>query len=271
MRWVRLGFRFPKSQGQKFDLEYQQAFVNEVIEPIATFYFQAEIQLSDNLPANSSVIVAINHAGMCFPWDFLALGYLLNRDLGWQAVPLAHLALFDHPWMWWWLPPDWANVLGAIPADLSSLEEELKKQRIILYAPEGVRGPGKGWKKRYQLQKFDPSFIQLSQRYKIPVLPIICLGSEELHPWAVNLPKIANKIKLPVFPVSALMICLGLFPSMGVWASRSHLRYYIESIIDFRGEKSSMSTSQAYRQAQLLRSQMQAKIDRTQKWGIEQC
>ncbi|WP_245915843.1 1-acyl-sn-glycerol-3-phosphate acyltransferase [Merismopedia glauca] len=267
MRWVRLGFRSPKSQDRKFDPDYQQAFVNEVIGQIVTSYFQAELESIENLPIDGSLIVAINHAGMCFPWDFLALAYLLNQHQGWQIEPLAHLALFNHPWMLWWFPPDWANVLGAIPANTSSLEVALKNQRIVLYAPEGVRGPGKGWNQRYQLQKFDPSFIRLSQRYQIPILPIICLGSENLHPFAFNMPKVAHKLQLPVFPVSGLMIWFGLFPSMGVWAAKTHLRYYMEPILDFSTKKFPLSTSQAYRQAQKLRSHLQVKIDKIKEEG----
>jgi 1-acyl-sn-glycerol-3-phosphate acyltransferase len=259
MRWIRLGFHFPKPQGRKFDPKYQQAFIDEVIEPIVTSYFQVKLEQVADLQVDSSLIVAINHAGMCFPWDFLALGYLLNKHQGWEIEPLAHLALFHHPWMLWWFPADWARVLGAIPAETTSLEAALQNNKIVLYAPEGVRGPGKGWQRRYQLQKFDPSLIRLTQRYQVPILPIICLGSEELHPWAVNLPKVASKLKLPVFPISGLMIWFGLFPSMGVWAARTRLRYYMQPMLSFTSDR--LSISQSYQQAQELRSQMQAKID----------
>lgn len=261
MRWARLGFRTPKTQDRPFDPHYQQALIDEVIEPIVSSYFQGQLEIIGKLPSHSSVIVVLNHAGMCFPWDFLTLAYLLNRHCGWAIEPLAHLALFEHPWMLWWFPADWARVLGAIPAEKEALETALHKGKVILYAPEGVRGPGKGWKNRDRLQTFDPAFIRLSQEYKVPILPIVCLGSEGLHPWAINLPRVADRLKLPVFPVSPLMILLGLFPSMGVWAAKTPLRYYMQPILDFSTERKPLSTSQAYRQAQELRSQMQATLN----------
>lgn len=261
MRWARLGFRTPKSQNRQFDPDYQQALIDEVIEPIVKSYFEAEVELEAQLSPHKSAIVVLNHAGMCFPWDFLALAYLLNRDRGWAIEPLAHLALFSHPWMLWWFPVDWARVLGAIPAEKAALESALNNGKVVLYAPEGVRGPGKGWKNRDRLQTFDPAFIRLSQEYRVPILPVVCLGSEGLHPWAINLPRVADRLKLPVFPVSPLMILLGLFPSMGVWAAKTRLRYYMQPMLDFNNEEKQLSTSQAYRKAQELRLQMQAILD----------
>jgi len=101
--------------------------------------------------------------------------------------PLAGVALFDHPWVIWWLPPGWSQVLGGVRAELDDFEAAIAQKNILLYAPEGLRGPGKGW--RYQLETFDLSFIRLSDRYQIPILPVVCLGSP-LHPWALNLKKI---------------------------------------------------------------------------------
>jgi 1-acyl-sn-glycerol-3-phosphate acyltransferase len=198
LRWLRLGCRLPRQE--------------------------------EHLPQTEPLMVAMNHAGMCFPWDFLGLAYLLSQTRGWVVQPLAGVSLFEHPWVIWWLPPGWSQVLGGVRAQTDDFEAAIAQKKNLLYAPEGVRGPGKGWFKRYQLERFHPSFIRLSDRYHVPILPVVCIGSESLHPWALNLKKLAKRLTLPFLPVSPLMIIFILFPSMGVWAMRTRLRYYIQPL-----------------------------------------
>jgi 1-acyl-sn-glycerol-3-phosphate acyltransferase len=272
IRWLRLGCRVPRKQSDKFAPNYQQAFRDEVLEPIVKYYFRAELRQVENLPQTGPLIVAMNHAGMCFPWDFLALAYLLGKNRGWVVQPLADVALFEHPWVIWWLPPGWSQVLGGVRAEADEFEAAVVQKTILLYAPEGLRGPGKGWNKRYQLETFDMSFIRLSNRNSIPILPVICIGSESLHLWAVNLKKLARRLKLPFLPLSVLMLVFSLFPSMGVWAMRSRLSYFvqpiyqpdlIESESDQLQEQKTSSREEraaAYRSAQELREKLQSQV-----------
>ncbi|MEH2055604.1 MAG: 1-acyl-sn-glycerol-3-phosphate acyltransferase [Nostoc sp.] len=261
-RWLRLGFRSPRKEIGEFDPKYQQAFRSEVLGPIVKYYFRGELQQVENLPPTGPLIVAMNHAGMCFPWDFLTLGYLLSEAKGWVVQPVASPALFEHPWVIWWLPPKWSQVLGGVRAELDDFEAAIAQDKILLYAPEGIRGPLKGWKKRYQLEKFDVSFMKLSDRYHIPILPVVCIGSEFLHPWAVNFTKLQQLVKLPFLPFSPLILVLLLFPSMGIWAIRTRLRYFISPLEPAELDNhSNKGRTVAYQQAQQLREKLQFQIN----------
>ncbi|MDM9581707.1 1-acyl-sn-glycerol-3-phosphate acyltransferase [Nostoc sp. GT001] len=261
-RWLRLGFRSPRKEVGEFDPKYQQAFGKEILAPIVKYYFRGELQQVENLPPTGPLILAMNHAGMCFPWDFLTLAYLLSEAKGWVVQPIANTALFEHPWVIWWLPSQWSQVLGGVRAELDDFESAIAQGKILLYAPEGIRGPLKGWRKRYQLEKFNVSFIQLSDRYHIPILPVVCIGSESLHPWAVNFAKLQRLVKLPFLPLSPLMFALVLFPSMGVWAMKTRLRYFIQPLqpagLDNHSKK---ERAVAYQQAQQLREKLQLQIN----------
>ncbi|WGV24350.1 1-acyl-sn-glycerol-3-phosphate acyltransferase [Halotia branconii] len=265
-RWLRLGCRSPRQEVGEFNSKYQQAFRQEVLAPIVKYYFRGELQNITNLPPAGSMIVAMNHAGMSFPWDFLTLGYLLGDARGWEVQFLANPVLFEHPWMIWWLPSQWSQVLGGVRAELNDFEAAIAQGKILLYAPEGVRGPLKGWKKRYQLEKFDISFIQLSDRYHIPILPVVCIGNESLHPWTINLKKLQRLFKLPFLPISPLMLVLILFPSMGVWAMRTRLRYFIQPLEPAGLETNSAKGRAAvYQQAQQLREKLQIQTNQLLK------
>lgn len=263
-RWLRLGCRSPRKEVGEFDASYQKAFREEVLAPIVEYYFRGELRQVENLPTTGPMLVAMNHAGMCFPWDFLALAYLLSKERGWIVQPLAEVSLFEHPWIIWWLPPKWSQVLGGVRAEINDFTAVMEAGNVILYAPEGVRGPVKGWRGRYQLQKFDISFMKLSDRYQIPILPVVCIGSEFLHPWAVNLKKLQRLIKLPFLPLSPLMLALILFPSMGIWAMKTRLRYFIEPVETVETNASN-ERAVIYCQAQQLREKLQIQINQLKK------
>jgi 1-acyl-sn-glycerol-3-phosphate acyltransferase len=254
----------PSAIAPMSDSDYQQAFRAEVLTPLVNHHFQAELRSPIFSSTQGSVIVAMNHAGMCFPWDFVSLAFLLSQEQDGQVQPFAHPLFFDHPWLRWWLPEGWAAVLGGVRADRANLATVLTQSTVLLYAPESWRGLAKGWQKRYQLAPFDSSFVRLSIRHKIPILPIICIGSEGLHPFAINVAWMARRVKLPMFPVSPLILVFLLFPSMGVWAVGSPLRYLPQPLWcpweDLPTGESAPSTTQMYQLAEALRSRMQEEI-----------
>jgi 1-acyl-sn-glycerol-3-phosphate acyltransferase len=270
IRWLRLGLRSPRSLPVPPDPEYQQAFRTEILAPIVQRYFQGTLHQLENLPTHGPVIVAMNHAGMCFPWDFVALGLLLSQQRDWFVQPLAHPIFFEHPWLVWWLPAGWTQTLGGVRAELQHFEQAIADKPVLLYAPEGWRGLSKGWRRRYRLATFHPSFIRLSIRHQIPILPVTCMGSEYLHPFAVNVRRLAHWLKMPLFPISPLVLLFLLFPSLGVWAVRTRLSYYIQPIWhpweELEAQNRQLpSHSVAYRMADKLRSRLQIAIQRLRR------
>ncbi len=267
MRWARLGFRSPQLTSTQPDPHYQQVFRDEILTPIATQFFRAELHQLENLPNDPPAIVALNHAGMCFPWDFLCLSVLLSQKKGWYVQPVAHSIFFDHPWLLWWMPRGWAQVLGGVRAEKTSFEHAIAQEAILLHAPESVRGLVKGWRDRSDLATFDPSFMRLSIQHQVPILPVICLGSEYLHPWTFNNKRLARWLKMPLLPVSPLMIMFVLFPSTGVWAMRTRLRYYLQPVQHpwQHLPQNESERSRNYHQAEGLRSGMQKELDRLRR------
>jgi len=283
LRWLRVTIKrwfnppLPDSNnGVKFgkrshssvqaDQVYQQAFRDEILAPIVTRYFRAELHHAEALPETAPLLITINHAGMCFPWDFLSLAWLLSERQGWFVQPLAHPLFFDHPWLRWWLPEGWAETLGGVRAEVSHFEAAIAHNTVMIYAPEGWRGLAKGWQQRYHLEKFDPSFVRLSVRHQTPVLPVLCLGNEKLHPFAFNVRWLARLVKMPMFPLSPLIPVFVLFPSMGIWAVRTRLRYCLQPVwhpwTDPLLQTSSGSKRlKFHRLAQTLRSRLQASLN----------
>jgi len=71
----------------------------------------------------------------------------LSVETSWLGCATAgDVALFEHPWIIWWLPPGWSQVLGGVKAEADEFEAAVAQKTILLYAPEGLRGR-KGWNK----------------------------------------------------------------------------------------------------------------------------
>jgi 1-acyl-sn-glycerol-3-phosphate acyltransferase len=280
VRWLRLGLRSPTRQNFHPDPDYQNAFRREIVSAIAQHHFRATLNGAEHLPEQGSAIVVLNHAGMCFPWDFLCLALLLGRERDWFPRPLAHSLFFDHPWLHWWLPPGWAETLGGVRAEQESFEvavqaanEQSSSKSVLLYAPESWRGLAKGWQQRYQLATFDPSFLRLSLRYQVPVLPVVCMGSEYLHPLTFNVQTLARWFRMPLFPISPLLLVFLLFPSMGVWAAPTRLQYFLQELWRPWEQDFSDATpkrAELYQRAEKLRSHLQTLIHQLCNGGQNQ-
>ena len=261
---LRLGRRAPRCEVSGFEPAYQAAFRDEILAPIAKRYFRFELHGAEQLPQAQRAIAAANHAGMGFPWDLLVLAYALDRTGSGPIRPLAGVPLFEHPWMQWWLPPGWTQALGGVPASGDAFEAAVRQPGMVLYAPEGVRGPAKGWRQRYRLQTFHPAAVRLSDRYQVPIVPVACVGSEGLHPWALNWPRAARALGLPFFPLSGGMLALLLFPSLGVWALPARLRYTVLSPqppAAGAADNARTVRAAAYQRAQQLRARLQAALN----------
>ncbi len=273
IRWVRIQWQRyaratleratdPPPASHPPDRHYQHAFRQEILAPIGQRYFRATLENAADLPLSEPLLITINHAGMCFPWDFLCLTWLLGEQRSWQIQPLAHPLFFDHPWLQWWLPAGWAAALGAIRAEPQTFAHAIAQNQTLIYAPEGWRGLAKGWQQRYHLAPFDPSFIRHSLTHQIPILPILCQGSERLHPFAINARAIAQRVGMPMFPLSPLLPLFALFPSMGIWAAPNRLRYQVQPLWQPWAEQPQAPTRrQTYQMAQALRSRLQATLN----------
>jgi len=194
-----------------FSKNYLETFCEYILNPIRKVWYRAEFVGFDTLPErnnpSSPLIYATNHSGMAFPWDAIVfVSEIADRKYpdpdGVRA--LISPMLTKYPYMcpflidglWW--------KAGCINATLLNFETGMKLNGSnILIFPEGIDGIGKGFDKRYELQKFRTSFIRMSIRYKSDVIPFYTINGEFNNPLAYNfkpLTKFVRKIGMPFFP-----------------------------------------------------------------------
>lgn len=91
----------------------------------------------------------------------------------------------------------------------------------------------------------------------MPILPVVCLGNERLHPWAKKLEFIARRLKMPFFRLSLGILAFILFPSLEVWGMKTRLHYHIQPIYKLNIEEEKQVRSYFYQEVQRLQEKLQ--------------
>jgi 1-acyl-sn-glycerol-3-phosphate acyltransferase len=167
-------------------------------------YFRPVIHGIENLP-RGRVLIVPNHSGQ-LPFDavVVATSCLLEAQPPRLVRPMVER----------WVPTlPWVNVAfsrsGVVLGDPINCKNLLEDDNAILVFPEGVRGSGKPWHKRYKLEPFGRGFVRLALQTRTPIVPVGVVGAEEAIISLGNVKPLARLFKSPYFPLPALLPLLG--------------------------------------------------------------
>jgi 1-acyl-sn-glycerol-3-phosphate acyltransferase len=246
--------------------DYSHRWCNELVSVLDQKYFRAEYRGLEKVPTQGPAIIMMNHAGMAFPWDFMLFGaklHQINREQpNYLLRAPGEKAFTRNKILRYILPEGWTGTLGGVEATYQNFEKIIKHKQLSLYAPEGAGGMGKSWGQRYQLQHFHTSAIRLAAVYNVPIVPVVCVGNEWLHPFAYDVKAIARLLKFPFFGVSPFSIWVLLFPSMLPWSLPAQMRYYVSDPVHLpRQDYASFTDGDWQKLADQFKLRMQQQID----------
>jgi len=98
---------------------------------------------------------------------------------------------------------------GCVLGDPINCRNILLDDQAILVFPEGVKGSGKTWKHRYQLQTFGRGFMRLALQTGAPIVPVAVIGGEESIISVYNFASLAKLLGMPYLPIHPLLPLLG--------------------------------------------------------------
>ncbi len=221
---------------EHFDMEYLRTLNKELI-PFLDIYFRPAFIGFENIPLRSEVdaplIFACNHSGMAFPWDAIVFGsgifHRLKYDPGRIVRPLTAPMLSASSLMNPYLITDIWKRCGGLDATGLNFETAMThaESHLLIY-PEGVPGIGKGFNRRYQLQRFSTSFIRMALKYKTKIVGISCVNGEWINPFGYasrRLNKLVNKMGVPYLPVALQTPLLLIQPWLFYYALPAKLVY----------------------------------------------
>ena len=198
----------PPEHGHTWE-PFDPAFAREVCErlvgPINDAWFRPKIFGLEKLPKDGPLILAANHSGNAFPYDAIIFDAEFWRHANFDpAAKLRAVYEKELSFVWWMRPfglDDFWRRGGGVDMLFDNFDLLLKRRDRILYFPEGVPGIGKGFHRRYQLQRFSTSFVLLGARHNAPVYPLYIINAEWINPFG-----------FPFAPVDALMQRTFLVP-----------------------------------------------------------
>ncbi|MDO8461774.1 MAG: lysophospholipid acyltransferase family protein [Deltaproteobacteria bacterium] len=201
----------PPSDGQTDEFGMDPAFCKK-IKPIFDFlyynYWRVTVHGPQNIPNEGRGLIVANHSGT-LPYDGAMIRLAVEndhpsrRDVRFLVEDFVYHFPFLGTFMY---------RTGGVRACQENAERLLLSERLVAVFPEGVKGIGKHYSSRYQLQRFGRGgFIKLALRTGSPIIPTAVIGAEEIHPILYKSTLLAKPLGIPYLPVTPTLPWLGLF------------------------------------------------------------
>jgi 1-acyl-sn-glycerol-3-phosphate acyltransferase len=209
------------------------------------------------VPAEGPALIVANHAGVV-PWDASMMAAGLRHAEG-ERYRHPRFLVLDRAFS---LP--WASVgirrFGGVPASPHNALALLREGHRVMVFPEGAKGVGKPYARRYRLERFGRGgFVELALRAGAPIVPCAVVGSEEIYPKVGELPLIARLTGAPYFPITPTFPLLGPF---GAIPLPSRWRIEFDEPMDLSDLPTGAADDPArvFELAEEVRSRIQAKV-----------
>ncbi|MEX0992439.1 MAG: lysophospholipid acyltransferase family protein [Solirubrobacterales bacterium] len=190
---------------------YDEQFV-EVVYPLFDFMYRFWWRVTaigaTNVPNHGRAMLVANHAGV-LPWDAAMMSVAIRKQ---HPLPRQPRALV----LDWAFRLPWASVfvrrVGGVVASPFNAMRLLEQEHLVMVFPEGSKGAGKPFGRRYQLERFGRGgFVEVALRTGAPIVPVAVVGSEEIYPKIGDSPALARLTGAPYFPVTPTFPVLGPF------------------------------------------------------------
>ncbi len=259
------------------DPDYLEELVRRVFGPVSRHYFRPRILGRERLPADGPAILAANHSGNSFPYDGMVLDSLLWKKEGFPRRGKIRGVFEKELTTTWWMRPFGIDNFwrrgGGVDMTFDNFDRLLERGDRVLYFPEGVPGIGKGFFRRYRLQRFSSSFIILAARHRAPVVPLYIVNAEWTIPFCFTVPwldRLAQRLSgVPFIPLPAAPLGV-LFPFLWYLALPVRMVFVVgrpidvAAMVDEAGERDLGRPRREVmrRVAERVRERMQADLDR---------
>lgn len=169
-----------------------------VLKWLYDHYFRVETFGLENVPKEGRAFIIGNHSGQ-LPIDGLLVGTAIATNPNGPRIPRAMIERFfpTVPWV-----GNFLHKCGGVIGDPINCEKMLENEEAVIVFPEGVRGSGKTYDKRYQLQRMGNGFVRLAIKTGSPIIPVGIVGCEETIPSFGNIKPLAKLIGFPYVPMA---------------------------------------------------------------------
>ncbi|MCU1276783.1 MAG: phospholipid/glycerol acyltransferase [bacterium] len=206
-RWRKLAMRDRSDVVDEFGRDPNVAAkVDPLLDFLYRTYFRVETRGLGHIPDEGRALIVANHSGT-LPYDGAMIMHAVKEEhRAKRAVrPLVEDFVFHFPYLGTLM-----NRIGGVRACPENAERLLTQDQLVAVFPEGIKGIGKLYKERYQLQRFGRGgFVKLALKCDAPIIPTAVVGAEEIHPMVTKITWLAKSFGIPYLPITPTFPFLG--------------------------------------------------------------
>lgn len=206
-RWRQVAMRDRSDVVDEFGRDPR---VSAKVEPLLDFlyrkYFRCAVRGLGHIPDDGRALIVANHSGT-LPYDGAMIMHAVKHEHSAHrdVRPLVEDFVFHFPYLGTLM-----NRIGGVRACPENAERLLEQEQLVAVFPEGIKGIGKLFSQRYQLQRFGRGgFIKLALKCDAPIIPTAVVGAEEIHPMLSKITWLTKSIGIPYVPVTPTFPALG--------------------------------------------------------------
>jgi 1-acyl-sn-glycerol-3-phosphate acyltransferase len=187
------------------------------------YWFRAEIEGIENIPASGGALLVSNHSG-ALPPDAAMISKAVKEE---HSHPRPVNITVEHffkgyPGFSMLIPK--IGCVAAHPANVHRLLFD--EEQLVLVFPEGRKGTEKLYKDRYRLRRFGRGgFVEAAMRANAPIVPICVVGAEESAPVFAQMSLMKRLTGLLYFPVTPTFPHFGLLGMLGYLPAKFKIRF----------------------------------------------
>jgi 1-acyl-sn-glycerol-3-phosphate acyltransferase len=187
------------------------------------YWFRAEVEGIDNVPATGGAMLVGNHSG-ALPPDAAMIGKAIREE---HPHPRPLNITVEHFFKGY---PGFSTLLpkiGCVAAHPANVHRLLyDEDQLVLVMPEGRKGTEKLYKDRYRLRRFGRGgFVEAAMRARAPIVPVCVVGAEEAAPVFAQLGLFKRLTGLLYFPITPTFPHFGLLGMLGYLPAKFKLRF----------------------------------------------
>jgi 1-acyl-sn-glycerol-3-phosphate acyltransferase len=193
------------------------------VEFFYRYWFRAEVEGVENVPATGGALLVSNHSG-ALPPDAAAIARAIREE---HPSPRPLSITVEHFFKGYPLFSILIPKIGCVPAHPANVHRLLyDEQALVLVFPEGRKGTEKPFYQRYRLRRFGRGgFVAAAMRAQAKLVPVCVIGAEEAAPIFAKVDVLKRLTGLAYFPLTPTFPWFGPFGMLGYLPAKFRIRF----------------------------------------------
>jgi 1-acyl-sn-glycerol-3-phosphate acyltransferase len=198
-------------------------FDKTLVEFFYRYWFRAEVEGIENVPASGGALLVSNHSG-ALPPDAAVIAKAIKDE---HPSPRKLNVTVEHFFKGYPLFSMLIPKIGCVAAHPANVQRLLfDEEQLVLVFPEGRKGTEKVFSERYKLRRFGRGgFVTAAMRAQAKLVPVCVVGAEEAAPIFAHVRPLQKLTGLLYFPLTPTFPWLGPLGMLGYLPAKFRIRF----------------------------------------------